>query len=300
MRASRPAGLDRRRGLGRRLRNALQTGAFIAAMSLLLGLCGWIVAGPDGLVVAGLFCALGLVLGLRSPTALVLRMVGARPLPREGFEALRRAVAGLAARAGLPAAPSLYFVSSPQLNAFSLGDREAAAIAVTSGLIQRLEPRELIAVLAHELSHIRHDDLRVMALAGVIARMTRTMSLLGLVLLLANVPLLLAEAGSVPWLLIVILLAAPAVESLLQLALARAREFDADLEAAELTGDPLALAAALAKVERHEARFWRRLLLPSPARRVPSVLQTHPATKERIKRLIALEAAGGERGFDRP
>lgn len=291
-----PQQLSRRRGLGHRLRNVLQTVLFIGAMSLLLGLCGWIVAGPNGLVIAGLFSALSLFLGLRSPTELVLRLIGARPLPRQGFEELRRRIAGLARRAGLPAAPRLYFVPSPQLNAFTLGDREAAAITVTSGLIQRLAPRELLAVLAHELSHIRHGDIRIMTLASVIARMSRSLSLLGLVLLLANVPLLLAEAGGVPWLLVLILIAAPLVESLLHLALARAREFDADLDAAVLTGDPLALAAALAKVERHEARLWRRLLPSYGARRTPSVLQTHPATAERIKRLIALEAEGDAGG----
>ncbi len=289
--------LDHTRLRARRIRNALQTSLLIVGMSLLLGLCGWIVAGPQGLVIAGLFSALGLVLGMQSPTAMVLRLVAARPLPREGFDELRRTVARLAERAGLPAPPSLYYIPSPLLNALSLGNRNAAAIAMTSGLLQRLELRELVAVLAHELSHIRHGDIRVMTLANVIARLTRSMSFLGLVLLLANLPLFLAEAGRVPWLLIVILVAAPLAETLLQLALSRSREFDADLDAAALTRDPAALASALTAIERHDVRLWRRLLLPAGGARQPSVFQSHPTTKARIKRLRELEADIAEGSF---
>ena len=227
---------------------------------------------------------------------LVLRLVSARPLPRDGFDGLRQRIARLARQAALPAPPRLYYLSSPLLNAFSLGSRDAAAIVMTSGLLQRLEPRELLAVLAHEISHIRHDDIRMMTLANVIAGFTRSMSFLGLVLLLANLPLLLSDAGRVPWLLILILIAAPLIENLLQLALSRTREFEADLDAAMLTRDPVALASALAKVERYDTRLLHRFLLPAGTMEQPSVLRSHPATEERIRRLLELD---GQRDGER-
>ena len=290
------APLDRGQIRARRVGNALRSAALVAAMALLLGVSGWIVAGSSGLMVAAFFCLFGVTVGLRSPLALVLRLVSARPLPRDGFDGLRHRIARLARQAGLPAPPRLYYLSSPLLNAFSLGSREAAAIVMTSGLLQRLEPRELIAVLAHEISHIRHDDIRTMTLANVIAGLTRSMSFLGLVLLLANLPLLLADAGRVPWLLITILMAAPLIENLLQLALSRTREFEADLDAALLTGDPAALASALAKVERYDTRLLHRVLLPAGTMQQPSVLRSHPATEQRIRRLVELERPGdGER-----
>ena len=125
------APLDRGRIRARRVGNALRSAALVAAMALLLGVSGWIVAGSAGLMVAAFFCLFGVTVGLRSPLALVLRLVSARSLPRDGFDGLRHRIARLAQQAGLPAPPRLYYLSSPLLNAFSLGSREAAAIVMT-------------------------------------------------------------------------------------------------------------------------------------------------------------------------
>jgi heat shock protein HtpX len=142
----------------------------------------------------------------------------------------------------------------------------------------------------------------IMALADAVSRIVRVMSFAGQVLILINLPMFLTEYGAMPWLPLLLLAFAPTLSALLQLALSRSREFDADLEAARLTGDPLGLADALEKLERHQEHLWRRVLLPGYRNRQPSLLRTHPNSAERIARLRALAqsaARGPEYGAAR-
>ncbi|WP_211107171.1 M48 family metalloprotease [Azospirillum thermophilum] len=122
------------------------------------------------------------------------------------------------------------------------------------------------------------------------AGLTRFMALFGLVLLLLNLPLLLMEREPLPWLLVLLLTLAPTAGALLQLALSRTREFDADLDAAHLTGDPEGVASALDRIERLQGRFWERVLFAGHRGRGggPSLLRTHPDTRERVRRLLEL------------
>ena len=175
-------------------------------------------------------------------------------------------------------------------NAFAVGSPGDAAVAVTDGLLRRLHPRELLGVLAHELSHVRNNDLWLMSLADLIGRMTRVMSVMGVALVVIGLPMWLAGGRGPPLLLIPLLLFAPQITLLLQLALSRAREFDADLDAAGLTGDPEGLAAALVKLERARQSLLERILMPGWRSPEPSLLRTHPPTRERIERLLALGA----------
>jgi heat shock protein HtpX len=115
------------------------------------------------------------------------------------------------------------------------------------------------------------------------------MAWLGQLLLLLNLPVLMMGGYGVPWLLVLLLILAPTAMSLLQLALSRAREHDADLDAAALTGDPRGLAAALAKLERLQGRYWEEILLPGRRIPEPSLLRTHPPIEARIARLLELE-----------
>ena len=271
-----------------RLGNLLQSLTLIAGMALLLAACGWIVAGWPGVAVAAGLGAVSFAISGRLSPGLMLRMFRARPLTRRDLPEVVDAVWILAGRAGLVPPPRLYYVASPTLNAFSVGQGRQAAIAVTSGLIQAMTLRELIAVLAHEISHIRHNDIWVMGLADVMSRMTRSMSFLGLFLLILNLPFALAGSAQVPWLLVLLLLLAPTLGSLLQLALSRTREFEADLGAARLTGDPLGLARALERLERRQGRFWEDVFLGSRRIPDPSLLRSHPRTEERIRRLLDL------------
>lgn len=274
-----------------RLRNFAQSAALILAMALLAAACAWTIWGPAGILWAFVGMALALLLAPSAPPRLVLALYRARPIDRAAFPELHAVLAELAGRAGLPAVPRPYYVASAVPNAFAVGNRRAAAIALSDGLLRSLGRRELAAVLAHEISHIRSNDLWIMGLADMLSRVTVLFSYLGIFLLVLNLPLLMAGGATVPWLLVALLLLAPNLMSLLQLALSRAREFDADLGAVELAGDPAGLASALAKLERLQGRAWEAILLPGRRVPDPSVLRSHPETAERVRRLVELARA---------
>ena len=261
-------------------------------MSGLAGLMlfiGWLLGGRTGVFWAIGIAVVVLALSPRVSPRVILRMYGARELTPLEAPRLAGILEMLAARARLPRPPRLYYVPSAMLNAFSVGGRADSGVAVTDGLLRALTVREVTGVLAHEISHIRHNDMWVMNLADMASRITSTMSLLGQALLLINLPLLLLGGYVLAWLPILVLIAAPLISMLLQLALSRSREFDADREAALLSGDPRGLALALAKMSRYEGRFWERILLPGRREPHPSLLRTHPETEERVRRLMELE-----------
>ncbi|MGB0128403.1 MAG: zinc metalloprotease HtpX, partial [Rhodocyclaceae bacterium] len=193
----------------------------------------------------------------------------------------------LARRAGLPAVPTPHYVPSAIVNAFATGAKQRSAIALTDGLLRSLSPRELAGVIAHEMAHIAHGDLRVMGLADYVSRLTSLLALVGQVVILASVPLLLAGEAAINWWGPLLLAVSPQLAQLAQLGLSRVREFDADHSAARLTGDPKGLASALAKIERI-SRSWRNWLMPGWGNPEPSWLRTHPATETRIARLLEL------------
>lgn len=270
-------------------RNLIQSVMLLAGMVGLLSACGWIVAGWEGVLWALLAGSLSLVLSPRLSPALVLRLYRARPLPRWQLREVHTVLAEICDAADVERVPTLYYVPSPLLNAFAVGNSRESAIAVTDGMLRRLDLRELAGVLAHEVSHIRNDDLWIMGLADTISRLTRLMSMLGMMLLLFSLPALMTDGAEVPWLLVALLVFAPTLAALMQLALSRTREFDADLDAARLTGDPVGLASALAKLERYQGRLWESVLMPGRRIPDPSLLRTHPETEERIQRLLALQ-----------
>ncbi|MBT1159160.1 M48 family metalloprotease [Aminobacter anthyllidis] len=272
--------------------NMLQTWLLGAGSLLLLAVTAWAFAGSTGLLYALVFGAISMWAVRRISPQMVLSMYKAREVSAADFPAGFRIVQELTRRAELPAMPKLYVIPSKMMNAFAVGRRDDAAIAVTDALARNLTPRELAGVLAHEISHIAHEDVKVMAFADMVSRFTSFMSTVGLVSLFFN---LFGFAGGfgtqVPWLAVLVLLAAPTVGGLLQMALSRTREFDADLGAASLTGDPDGLASALAKLERAQGRVWENILLPSGRIPDPSVLRTHPLTADRVARLKALKTA---------
>jgi heat shock protein HtpX len=175
------------------------------------------------------------------------------------------------------------------INAFALGDAGHRVIAVTDGLLRTLQLRELVGVLAHEISHIRHHDMWVMVVADVITRLTSGLALIGLLVLVVSVPFVLLGEAHIPLTAALLLAAAPTVSTLLQLGLSRNREFDADLGAVGLTGDPRGLASALDKLDRYQGGWLEQIFLPGQRSPDPSVLRSHPPTAERIRRLLALE-----------
>jgi heat shock protein HtpX len=288
------APLNRQERGRHKLRNIVQSAVLLGGMALLLAFCGWVLFGPEGMIGLGLGAGLGLLFSPRISPGMILRMYSASELQPAQLPAVFEIVGRLSARAGLPRRPQLYYIRSPILNAFAVGDRKDAAIALTDGLLRSLSLRELAGVLAHEISHVLNNDLWLMSLADVVGRLTRMMSMLGLVLLILGLPVWLAGRQSVPLILVAALVLAPQIALLLQLALSRAREYDADLDAAGLTGDPAGLASALLKLERHQRGVWERILLPGYRSPEPSILRTHPPTDERVARLKALYGAEPE------
>lgn len=280
-----------------RLRNLVHSTVLILGMLLIAAVCGWLLFGAGGIVWALAVAGAAALLAPLVPGELVLALYGARRLAPQEFPGGYAIVRELASRAGLPVVPVLYYVPSTVLNAFTVGSRRSASIALTDGMIRALTGRELAGVLAHEVSHIVNRDLWIMALADAMSRVTAILSWFGMVLLLLNLPLVLLGLATVPWGLVLILLFAPTVMSLLQLALSRAREYEADRGAASLTGDPRGLASALARIERRQGRFWEEIVYPGRRIPDPSLLRTHPPTEERIERLLQLEQAADTPGL---
>ena len=273
---------------GHRMLNVLHSMLLLGAMLLLFALTGLLFGGFFGLGLAlGFGCVLFLVSHLAS-SKMLLRLYNARPL--EPYEApeLYRLVEALAARAGLDVVPQVFYVPSRVMNAFAIGSRKAPILGVTDGLLRGMNRREMIGVLAHEIGHIVRGDLRVMRIADVITRLTSLFATFGQILLFLNLPLLLTGAVVFYLPAVVLMIVAPMINALLQLALSRTREFDADLEAARITGDPEGLALALHKLDDESGGIWEVILFPGRKNPEPSLLRTHPDTTERIKRLMSL------------
>jgi heat shock protein HtpX len=212
---------------------------------------------------------------------------GRRVHPQYGAPVLQ-VVEELSRRADLPAVPDIYVIPSPVINAFATGIKSNALIAVTQGMLNKLTARELTGVLAHEMAHVRNNDLWIMSLADTMSRFTHFMALMAIVIAMISVPMALFGGPPVPWFSIFVLYFAPTVSSLLQLGLSRAREYDADHIGAELTGDPEGLASALHKIESYQGRILETIFVPGRSVPVPSLLRTHPPTEERIRRLLAM------------
>lgn len=283
--------LDAERLHAHRVRNLVHSLTLVGSMTLVTLFCAWLIASWWGALIALVGVGITLWFAPRLQPEALMRMYRGRPLDRRNGGQLVRLLEVLSDRAELRAEPRLYIVPSLALNAFATGTPDNAAIAVTEGLMRRLDLRELAGVLAHEMSHIRNNDLFVMSLADTMSRLTHMFSYVAVALAILNLPGLLIGEAPISWIAILALYLAPAASSLLQLALSRTREYDADQEAAMLTGDPMGLASALGKLEQYQGRFWEELTFPVPARRVPqpSILRTHPTTEERIARLRSLE-----------
>ena len=283
-----PTLLDSLRQVRHKRRNRLHTLLLAGGSLTLLAACAYVFAGLAGIFWAALLGGVSLWMSTRISPDLILRLYKARRLEPDDFPEGHRILRLIAARAELPALPQLYYVPSNLMNAFSVGTPQDAAIGVTDALIRGLTPREFAGVLAHELSHIRNEDIKVMALADMVSRLTSAMSMVGLFTLFLHFPAILAGGGEVPWLGILILWTAPTIGALMQLALSRTREYDADLDAAGLTGDPEGLASALVHLEKSQGRMWE-MMLPGGRVPQPSVLRSHPKTSERVKRLMSLK-----------
>jgi heat shock protein HtpX len=268
--------------------NLLQTLLLITGLGLLLGYLAWFIGGAPFAIAAFAVVIFAYALNPMLSPRLILRLFRGRELHAEDAPRLYMIFEALAERAGLERVPRLYYIPSDIMNSFSTGTRDNAAVAVSDGLLRRLSLQETAAVLAHEIAHVRNNDIRVMGFADLVGQLTRLLSFIGQLLLIINLPLLLFSDYRIEWLPILVLIFAPTLSALIQLALSRSREYEADLGAAQLTGDPEGLASALERMEQYQGRQLAQLLLPGQRLPDPSLLRSHPPTQERVRRLLSL------------
>jgi heat shock protein HtpX len=272
----------------RRRRNQAHTAALLLGIGALLAYCGWIVAGRSGLawsLLAGVFC---LVVVRQVPPDALLGAIKATPLPSNDVLRLGAPFSVLCRRAGLDPVPRLYRIDHQLPLAFSLGEGERAAVVVADCLIDGLDERELCGILAHEIVHLRNGDIMLMQLGLVLGWLTSAISRIGFLLIFLDLLMRALSLTEFPLLSLAVLAAAPIAVGLMRLALSRAREAEADLEAAELTGDPLGLASALDKLRQWQQQRLRRLSPMMRPLQLPKLLSDHPPTEERIRRLRAM------------
>ncbi len=227
-----------------RLGNLLQSILLILIMGMLMGYIALLLAGEWFAL-----CVIGMVIlvYLTTPAlalSFVTRLYRCRPLDHDEAPALYQVLRLLSTRAGLEKMPRLYYMPSQMENAFTLGSRQDAVIVVSHGLFSRLTLEELAGVVAHEISHVANNDIKVMSFADITGRITRFLALAGCLLLLINLPFYVYANQVLPWWPILVLIFAPILADLSQLALSRVREFNADLGAAILLGTPTPLVAA--------------------------------------------------------
>ena len=255
----------------------------IAGMLGLLSLIGWLVAGKEGFFWAITMGLIIIISGPRISPHLILQLYRALPITHQQAPALYEVFHQLVQRASLDYTPRLYYLPSQVINAFTLGLNKDSCIVISHGMLQHLDGRELTAVLAHEISHVRNRDLWVLLVADVLSRLTHLLALCGYLLILFYLPLLVYNQQSIPWLLLLALILAPNISAFLQLALSRTREYNADIAAIQLTGDPSGLISALGKIEQYQHGWIEKLIMPGKRIPDPSLLRTHPDTKSRIK-----------------
>jgi len=268
--------------------NILQSVLLIVTLTALVAYLGLILAGSWLAWAAVIVIILAYFFNPLLSPHVVLKLYRGRVLRADEAPQLYRIVNILSQRAGLSKPPVLYYLPSNIMNAFATGHSKNAVIGLSDGILRRLNLQELTAVLAHEISHIRHGDIRVMAYADFTARLTHILSLTGQVLILLSLPFFFLGYFSFNWFPLLVLIFAPIISALLQLALSRTREFDADLGAVELLGNAQYLVQALSKLEHYQGNWIKRIFFPQGYHAEPSLLRTHPPTQERINRLMDL------------
>lgn len=281
--------------------NLLKTAVLMAAITALFMAIGAVIGGR-----AGMMFALMLALGMNFfsywfSDKLVLRMYNAQEVDAQSAPQFYRMVQDLAQRAGLPM-PRVYLIQEDAPNAFATGrNPDHAAVAATTGIVRMLSERELRGVMGHELAHVKHRDILISTISATMA---------GAIGMLANFAMLFGgrdEEGRPvnPIAGLLVALLAPIAATLIQMAISRAREFEADRGGAEISGDPQALASALQKIERyahgmppietaerHPETAQMMIINPLSGGGLRGLFSTHPSTDERVERLLDMAARG--------
>ncbi len=276
--------------------NWFKTTVLFAAILALFMMIGGLIGGREGMMMALLLGGGMNFFAYWFSDKMVLRMYNAQPVDETSSPYLYNMVRDLAARAELPM-PKVYLIDEAQPNAFATGrNPDNAAVAATTGIVSLLSERELRGVMAHELAHVKHRDILTSTIAATLA---------GAISALANFAMFFGgrdeegrPANAVVSIIVAII--APIAAMLIQMAISRAREFEADRGGAEISGDPLALASALGKIdayargipfptaEAHPATAQMMIMNPLAGGGIDTLFSTHPKTAERIARLEAM------------
>lgn len=277
------------------LNNWLKTTMLMAAIVALFGVIGAFLGGRSGMLLALAFGGAMNIFAYWFSDTMVLKMYKAQQVDESSSPYLYRIVGEIAANAGVPM-PRVYIIDEDQPNAFATGrNPQHAAVAATRGILQLLTARELRGVMAHEMAHVQHRDILISTIAATMA---------GAISALANFAMFFGgrdqEGRSNPIAGILVALLAPLAAGLIQMAISRAREFEADRGGAEFCGDPHALADALVKIdayargipmmpaEAHPETAQMMIMNPLSGGGIAGLFATHPPTEERVARLRAM------------
>ncbi|MFJ2994349.1 zinc metalloprotease HtpX [Pandoraea sp. NPDC087047] len=280
--------------------NWMKTTLLMAAITALFMVVGGMIGGKQGMMLALAFALAMNFFSYWFSDKMVLRMYNAQQVDETSAPQFYNMVRELSQRAGLPM-PKVYLINEDAPNAFATGrNPENAAVAATTGILRVLSERELRGVMAHELAHVKHRDILISTISATMA---------GAISALANFAMFFGGRDqngrpANPIASIAVAILAPLAASLIQMAISRAREFEADRGGAEISGDPQALAAALDKIhryaqgipfetaEQHPATAQMMIMNPLSGGRLANLFSTHPATEERIARLMEMARTG--------
>jgi heat shock protein HtpX len=291
--------------------NTLRTAMLLAAMTALFMGVGYLIGGSGGMVIALLIAAAMNLFSYWNADKMVLSMNRAVEVDERNAPEYYAIVQSLARQAGLPM-PKTYLIDNPQPNAFATGrNPQNAAVAATTGLLQQLSHEEVAAVMAHELAHVQHRDTLTMTIVATLA---------GAISMLGNFAFFFGgnrdnnnSFGIIG--VLVAMIVAPFAAMIVQMAVSRTREYEADRRGAEIAGNPLWLASALDKIargaerirnpdaERNPATAHLFIINPLSGERMDSLFSTHPNTDNRIAALQAMArdmAVGGASAPSRP
>lgn len=278
--------------------NQIKTVLLLGLLSGLMLLIGGAIGGKGGLFIALLFALIMNVGSYWYSDKIVLSMYRAREVGPNDAPALHRMVEELCREAGLPK-PRIYIIPQEAPNAFATGrNPEHAAVAVTQGILKLLSAEELRGVLGHELGHVKHRDILIQTVAGIIA---------SVITYLANFAQFAAifgmggrddEGGGNPFALLLMAIVAPFAAMIIQMAISRSREYLADEAGGQFSHNPNALASALEKLQAYGQRIPMRganeataamfIVHPFTGQSLARLFSTHPPTEERVRRLRAM------------
>ncbi len=276
--------------------NWARTGLLMAGIVGLFGAIGAMIGGQQGMLLALGFAVLSNFFAYWYSDKMVLRMYNAQEVDEHSAPQFYRMVRELAARANLPM-PKVYLINEAAPNAFATGRNPAnAAVAATTGILEVLSERELRGVMAHELAHVKNRDILTQTISATMA---------GAISALANFAMFFGGRDSEgrginPIASILMMILAPMAAMLIQMAISRAREYEADRLGGEIADDPEALASALRKIERyaqgtpleaaerHPETAQMMIMNPLSGGGLRGLFSTHPATDERVRRLMAM------------